>query len=95
MDYDERTEHIKELQAKSYKGKRSPAAIILNFYTLLTIVIVSIAILLYSNYIIPSYEAKKQRELKEKQHREYLELRRKQIELSHKLNAKEKKSDEK
>lgn len=89
MDYDERIDHIKKLQSKSYKGQKSPAAVILNFYTILTIAIVSVAILLYSNYLAPAYEAKKQQELKDKQRAEYLELRRKQIELSHKLNSKE------
>ena len=90
MTYEERLEYIKKLQSRtSFKGKRSPATIILNFYTLVTIVIVSIALILYSNYIIPSFEAKKQRELKEKEHEEYLILRQKQIELSRKLNSQE------
>ena len=89
MDYDERIKHIRKLQEKSYKGQKNPAAVILNFYTIVTIVLVSVVILLYSNYIAPAYEAKKQQELKEKQRAEYLELRRKQIELSHKLNRKE------
>ncbi len=89
MDYDERIDHIRKLQEKSYKGQKNPAAVIINFYTLVTIVLVSVVILLYSNYIAPAYEAKKQQELKEKQRAEYLELRRKQIELSHKLNRKE------
>lgn len=86
MDYDERIEYINQLQEKPYKNKKSPATIILNFYTLVTIVLVSIAILLYSNYLLPSFEAKKQNELQVKEKQEYLEKRRKQIELSHKLN---------
>lgn len=86
MDYDQRIEHIKKLQEKSYKSKRSPATIILNFYTLVTIVLISIVIILYSNYILPSYEAKKQNELQKKQKQEYIQMRQKQIALSHKLN---------
>lgn len=90
MTYEERLEYIKKLQNKtSFRGKRSPASIILNFYTFITIVIVSVVIVFYSKYILPPYEAKKQEELKQKQHQEYLELRRKQIELSHKLNSQE------
>jgi hypothetical protein len=89
MDYDKKIEHIKKLQKKSYKGEKNPAAVILNFYTILTIVLVSVVILLYSNYIAPSYKAKELQLQKDKERQEYLKMRQKQIELSHKLNSKE------
>lgn len=83
---DDRIEKIRELQEKGYKVQRNQSMIVNNLYALVTIVVVSIAILLYSTQFRPAQIESEKKALKEKEHQEYLELRRKQIELSHKLN---------
>ena len=84
----DRIEYIKELQEKSdFKTTRKQSVIINNFFSLITIIMVTIAILLYVNYVVPAQDAKKARELKEYKHKQYLKKRAKQIALSHKLNS--------
>jgi len=85
----DRIEYINELIDKKYTKERKQSVVVNNFYSLITIGIISIAILLYTNYVVPAQNNKKQRELKIKQKQEYLTQRQKQIELSHKLNKKE------
>lgn len=85
----DRIEHIKELQEnQEFKSTRKPSMIINNFFSLVTIVIMSIAIIIYVNYYVPAQKAKKQREIKELKYQKYLDLRAKQIALSHKVNSK-------
>ncbi len=89
----DRIEQIQELQKQTFKTTRRDSIIVNNFYSLLTIVIMSICIILYANYILPSQKASAQKALNEKQRQEFLNTRAKQIELSHKLNANSKKED--
>ncbi|MEA3353601.1 MAG: hypothetical protein U9Q33_07285 [Campylobacterota bacterium] len=86
MDYDDKIEEIKKLQSQGYKYEKKPSLVINNFFMLITIVMVSTVILIYVNFIKPSQDKEKHEALKAKQHKEYLELRKKQIALSHKLN---------
>jgi len=83
----DRIEYIKELMEHKYTKERKQSIVINNFYTLLTIGMVSIAIILYTNYVVPAQNNKKQRELQQKAKQEYLLKRKKEIELSHKLNG--------
>lgn len=85
----DRIEKIKQLQNNPYKGKKSPSSVINNFFALLTIVLVSVCIILYITYILPAQKAKAKRELELKKHQEFIQMRKKQIALSHKLNKKE------
>lgn len=86
----DRIEKIKKLQKEGYKRDPKLSMILNNFYALATIVTISIAIIIFTNYIVPSLENKKQHTFqKQKEHQEYIEYRKKQIELAHKLNSKE------
>lgn len=87
-------EEIEKIEVKDIRQKRSPGLVINNFYTLLTIVIMSVVILWYVNYILPEQEAQK---LREQQKIEQLQLleeakqrREAQIELSKRLNSRDK-----
>jgi hypothetical protein len=85
-DIDQRIEYINELQNKELKSQRKQSIVINNFYSLMTIIIMCVATIFYTVYIVPAQEAKKQRELRVKQKQELIDKRAKQIELSHKLN---------
>ncbi|MEA3383360.1 MAG: hypothetical protein U9Q20_01605 [Campylobacterota bacterium] len=93
----DRIEHIAELQEKSYKTTKKQSVVINNFFSLITIIIISITIILYVNYVVPAQKERKQKELQLQKQKEYSELRAKQIALSHKLNQKKEseKGDEK
>jgi len=52
MKQEDFEEYIAHLQNKSFKTSRKDSAIINNLYTLITIVIVSIAIVVYTNYVV-------------------------------------------
>ncbi len=82
----DRIEYINELIQKKYTKERRQSTVVNNFYSLITIGMISIAILLYTNYVVPAQNNKKQRELKQKEKEQYLLKRKKQIALSHKLN---------
>ncbi len=77
----------KLLEKQEFKTTRKSSMIINNFYSLISIVIISIAVILYTNYVVPAQDAKKERLLKQIEHQKYLENRAKQIALSHKLNS--------
>ena len=62
MKQDEFEEHIKKLQSKEFKTNRKASTIINNFYSLITIIIMSVAIILYVNYVVP---IQKKRDIKE------------------------------
>ena len=84
----DRIDHINELlEDTEFKSTRKQSIIVNNFFSLITIIMMSIAIILYVNYVVPAQEAKKARELKELKHQQHLDLRAKQIALSHKLNS--------
>jgi len=51
-------EYINELQNKEFITNRRPSLIVNNFYSLITIVIISIAILIYTNYVVPAQHNK-------------------------------------
>ena len=81
-----RIEDIKKLQIEGYSVERSQSVVLNNLYSIVTIVTICISVIFYNVYIVPAQKAKEQRELKVKQHQEYLDMRAKQIALSHKLN---------
>ena len=84
----DRIDDINELlDDQEFKSTRKQSIIVNNFFSLITIIMMSIAIILYVSYVVPAQEAKKARELKELKHQQYLDLRAKQIALSHKVNA--------
>lgn len=94
MQEQDRIEYINELQQKPYKYQKSPSMILNNFFALLTIVVISICVTIYTVYILPSKqedekkakELKAAKELKLKEQKQYHQMRQKQIALSHKLN---------
>ena len=83
-------QEIEKIKIVDIRHKQSPGLIINRFYTLLTIAIVSVAIIWYVNYVLPQQKLQK---LKEQQKLEYIKklqekkrAREAQIELSKKLN---------
>ncbi len=92
----DRIEKIKKLQEKGFKVPRKQNTIVNNLFSIVTIALVCISIIYYTNYIVPAQNAKKYREEKQAQKRLekqlYLEKRAKQIALSHKLNNPKNKS---
>lgn len=85
----DRIKYIKKLQFEGFEKQRSQSSVLNNFYSIITIALVCVAIIFYINYVIPAQESKKQRELQAKEKQEYFEQRAKQIALSQKLNQKE------
>ncbi len=91
MDEDEKFEHqIKQIEIKNISVGRSPSVRMNNFYSLATILIMSVVIIWYSNYVLPAFEKQKAKELQEQQQKVKLEenkkLREAQIELSQRLH---------
>lgn len=91
MDEDEKFEHqIKQIEIKDIKVGRSPSVRINNFYSLMTILIMSVVILWYSNYVLPEFEKQKAKELQEQQLKakqlEAYQKREAEIELSQRLH---------
>ena len=92
----DRIDHINELlEDNEFKSTRKQSIIVNNFFSLITIIMMSIAIILYVSFVVPAQEAKKVRELKELKHQQHLSLREKQIALSHKMNAPKENTQEK
>jgi hypothetical protein len=89
----DRIKNIKKLQIEGYRVERSQSVVLNNLYSIVTIVTICISVIFYNVYILPAQKAKEQRELKVKQHQEYLDMRAKQIALSHKLNNPAKKEE--
>ncbi|MCD4756875.1 MAG: hypothetical protein K8R39_01245 [Arcobacteraceae bacterium] len=89
----DRIKEINKLQTEGYRVERSPSLVLNNLYSIVTIVTICISVIFYNVYIAPAQKAKEQRELKAKQHQEYLDMRAKQIALSHKLNNQSKKEE--
>lgn len=94
MSLDLEEDELKKIEVKSLKGQRKASVIINNFYSLITIVIMSIVIIWYVNYILPQQKINKQKQLKKEQYQEYLQEQRAkreaQIKLSVRLNKKSK-----
>jgi hypothetical protein len=91
MDEDEKFEHqIKQIEIKDIKVGRSPSVRMNNFYSLATILIMSVVILWYSNYVLPAFEKQKAKELQEQQLKakqlEAYKKREAEIELSQRLH---------
>ncbi len=84
------SEEIKPIEIKDIRGGRSPSVRINNFYSLATILIMSVVILWYSNYVLPAFEKGKQEELQAQQEKqkqlEAYQKREAQIELSRQLH---------
>jgi hypothetical protein len=53
MKQEDFEEYIKTLQNKKFQTSKRPSLIINNFYSLITIVIISIVIIIYTNYVVP------------------------------------------
>ena len=87
-------EEIEKIVVKSLKGQRRDSVVINNFYSLITIIIMSIVIIWYVNYIFPQQTENKQKHLEKEQYKEYLQIEKRkrevQIELSKKLNKEKK-----
>ena len=66
MKQEDFEEYVQEQQNKEFITNRRPSQIVNNFYALITIVIVSIAILVYTKYIVP---AKQNKEVKNNVHK--------------------------
>ncbi|MDD2699176.1 MAG: hypothetical protein PHF17_10275 [Arcobacteraceae bacterium] len=83
-------EEIKKIEIKDIRGGRTPSMRINNFYSLMTILIMSVVLLWYVNYVLPEQERIKQEELKQQQYEakmvEAYQKREAQIELSRKLH---------
>ena len=82
----DRIDLINELQEKSYKTTKKSSIIINNFFSLITIVIISITIIVYVNYIVPAQKRQKQITIEHQQQAEFRLKREKEIALSHELN---------
>lgn len=85
MEFD-RIKEIKKLQSQPYKATKRQSVVVNNFYSIITIATICISVIFYNVYIVPAQKAKEKRELLTKQHQEYLDMRAKQIALSHKIN---------
>jgi hypothetical protein len=74
----DRIEYINKLLAQQeFKSSKKQSIIVNNFFSLVTIILVSIVIILYVNYFLPTQNLKKEKPLN---------IREQQIALSHKLN---------
>jgi len=87
-------EEIKQIEIKSIKVPRKPSVVINNFYSLITIAIISIVIIWYVNYILPNQKLAKQKQAQFEKYKKYLkqqnQMRENQIKLSKKLHTKDK-----
>ncbi len=92
----DRIEYINDLQNNNneFKTTRKQSIITNNFFSLASIIMISIAIILYVNYVVPAQDAKKQRELNIQKYQDSLNSRIKRIALSHKMNQKSKENNE-
>ena len=89
---EEQNELLEKIEQRRYKYQRKQSSIINNFFTIITIAIMSIVIIWYVNFILPGQKHDKIIENKHQQQIEILKekqnQRLKQIELSKRLNAK-------
>ena len=82
---------VEQIQIRSIRAQRKPNTVINNFFTLMTIAIMSIVIIWYVNFVFPQQKNAKIKEAKRIEKFEILKQkqinRQKQIELSKRLNA--------
>ncbi len=84
----DRIDKIKHLQENGIKIEKSQSLVINNFFTIITIAMVCLSMLYYTNFIVPSQIEKKKKEQKLIEHKKHLKERARQIALLHKLNDK-------
>ena len=89
---EEQNELLEKIEQRKFKYQRKQSSIINNFFTIITIAIVSIVIIWYVNFILPGQKQEKYRQSLEQKKIEKLkkiqEQRLKQIELSKRLHDK-------
>ena len=82
---------VEQIEVKSIRTQRKPNTIINNFFTLMTIAIMSIVIIWYVNFVLPEQKSALQKENNKQKQIELIkqknQQRQKQIELSKRLNA--------
>jgi Tfp pilus assembly protein PilO len=78
-------EDIQQIEIRKLKRQRKTSVIVNNFYSLISIIIMSVVIIWYVNYILPKQNVIKQKELSLKNK---YKIRDKQIKLSQKLHEK-------
>jgi len=87
---EEENELLDKIEQRKFKYQRKQSSIVNNFFTIITIAIMSIVIIWYVNFILPGQNQNKQKEIiKEKNIKkiqEEINKREEQIELSKKLN---------
>jgi len=87
-------EDIKQIEINKIKVPRKPSVVVNNFYSLITIVIISVVIIWYVNYILPQQKIAHQKQLQFEKYKKYLkqqnQIRENQIKLSKKLHTKDK-----
>jgi len=66
MDESQQIQEIKQIKIKDLKVGRTPSVRINNFYSLMTIVIMSVVVIWYVNYILPEQEKAKKKRCKKK-----------------------------
>ena len=85
-------ENIKKIEVNSIRVPRKDSLVINNFYSLITIAIMCVVILWYTNYILPQQKIQAQKQEELQKYKAYLkgqyEKRADQIKLSQKLNKK-------
>ena len=90
MEEKEFNEELKQIEIKDIRGGRTPSMRMNNFYSLATILIMSIVMMWYVNYVLPEQEKQKLQEQKAQQEREKqieaYQKREAQIELSRQLH---------
>ena len=91
MDNEE-NELLEKIEQRKFKYQRKQSSIINNFFTIITIALVSIVIIWYVNYILPGQKKNKKDYILKQQngkiHLKEFKKRKEQIELSRKLHAK-------
>jgi len=87
-------ENIKKIEVKSIRVPRKDSLVINNFYSLITIVIMCVVIIWYTNYILPQQKIQAQKQEELQKYKDFLQdkrdVREAQIKLSQKLNKKAK-----
>ncbi|HIP13024.1 MAG TPA: hypothetical protein EYG97_00985 [Arcobacter sp.] len=87
-------ENIEKIEVKSIRVPRKDSLVINNFYSLITIIIMCVVILWYTNYILPQQKIQAKKQEKLEKYKDFLKeqnnKREEQIKLSQKLNKRAK-----
>ena len=90
MEEKEFNEELKPIEIKDIRGGRTPSMRINNFYSLATILIMSVVMIWYVAYVYPQIEKQKQKEKIEQEQKakelEKCHQREAQVELSKRLH---------